>query len=75
MDVEKVKSLIEEKSLSKDLAVGKAMELVKETAVAGGEKPKKAAKSPKSKRLRQRNPDKLFPKGRIKPHQSGHTFS
>lgn len=50
MDVEKVKSLIEEKSLSKDLAVGKAMELVKETAVAGGEKPKKAAKSPKSKK-------------------------
>ena len=50
MDVEKVKSLIDEKSLSKDLAVGKAMDLVKETAVAGEAKPKKAAKSSKSKK-------------------------
>ena len=50
MDVEKVKSLIDEKSLSKDLAVGKAMDLVKETAVAGETKPKKAAKSSKSKK-------------------------
>lgn len=50
MDVEKVKSLIDEKSLSKDLAVGKAMDLVKENAVAGEAKPKKAAKSSKSKK-------------------------
>lgn len=33
MDVEKVKAFIPEKDLSRDLAVGKAIELVKETAV------------------------------------------
>lgn len=50
MDVEKVKSLISEKSLSMDLAVGKAMDLVKETAVAGESKPKKTAKTSKAKK-------------------------
>lgn len=33
MDVEKIKSLIPSAELSKDLAVGKAMEMIKETAV------------------------------------------
>ena len=41
MDVEKIKSLIAEKDLKKDLAVGKAMDLVKETSVSGGKKGKK----------------------------------
>ena len=50
MDVEKVKSLISEKSLSMDLAVGKAMDLVKETAVAGESKPKKTVKTSKAKK-------------------------
>ena len=50
MDVEKVKSLISEKSLSMDLAVGKAMDLVKETAVAGESKPKKTSKTSKAKK-------------------------
>ena len=36
MDVEKVKAFIPAKELSKDLAVGKAMDMVKETAVVNG---------------------------------------
>ena len=41
MDVEKIKGLIREKDLKKDLAVGKAMELVKDTAAGEGKKSKK----------------------------------
>lgn len=47
MDVEKVKSLIDSKDLARDLAVGKAMDLIKETAVAGETKPKKTSKAKK----------------------------
>lgn len=47
MDVDKVKSLIDEKDLARDLAVGKAMDLIKETAVAGETKPKKTSKAKK----------------------------
>lgn len=36
VDVDKVKTLIAEKDLKKDIAVGMAMDLVKETAVPGG---------------------------------------
>lgn len=41
MEADKIKGLIQAKDLTKDLAVGKAMELVKETAVGEGKKSKK----------------------------------
>lgn len=41
MEADKIKGMIQAKDLTKDLAVGKAMELVKETAVGEGKKSKK----------------------------------
>lgn len=59
LDVEKVKSFIPEKDLSKDLAVNKAIDLIKDSAVISDKKPaakKAAAKKPAAKAKKEEAP-------------------